>query len=340
MRLHPTITSTSTVLTQCISSFKENTKSVPLAATLRVAPLPIGLSSDQFKLLVHTVMPSSTSRSRSLDIDIRRYRGNPRASLDSRVENVVLPPDNISVVTRSVVSLSPARDSRSRGGPSRSRSRGPSRSRSRDRSHSRSREPSSSISSRSSRSPRRNRRSRSRSSRRSYRSPASNARRNDRSRSPLRRRHRSPSSDRIRAPRQSLASDTATGLSREKVRSLRSWMLNWLSWLSTHYKIMDIARPLIQLWSSLPPNDPHLQHIESALRLWGVAFRDVTMNRRKNILRQTAPDFLNLFSDPKMFSNHEMSVCTVPYTKFGNTASVSALLTRRLTAKVSPFFSR
>ncbi|EFX70828.1 hypothetical protein DAPPUDRAFT_327777 [Daphnia pulex] len=79
------------------------------------------------------------------------------------------------------------------------------------------------------------------------------------------------------------------------------------TWLSTHYKIMDIARPLIQLWSSLPPNDPHLQHVESALRLWGVAFRDVTMNRRKNILRQTAPDFLNLLSDPTMFSNREMS---------------------------------
>ncbi len=133
-------------------------------ATLRVAPLLIGLSSDQFKLLVHTVMPSFTSRSRSLDNDIRRYRGNPRASLSSRVENVVLPPDNNSVVTRSVVSLSPARDSRSRGpsqsrsrGPSRSWSRGPSRSRSRDRSHSRSREHSTSVSSRSSRSPRRNR---------------------------------------------------------------------------------------------------------------------------------------------------------------------------------------
>lgn len=57
----------------------------------------------------------------------------------------------------------------------------------------------------------------------------------------------------------------------------------------------------------MPPADPHLQHIESALRLWGVAFRDVTMNRRKNILRQTAPDFLNLLSDPTMFSNREMS---------------------------------
>jgi hypothetical protein len=31
------------------------------------------------------------------------------------------------------------------------------------------------------------------------------------------------------------------------------------------------------------------------------------MNRRKNILRQTVPDFLNLLSDPTMFSNREMS---------------------------------
>ncbi|XP_045027917.1 uncharacterized protein LOC116935534 [Daphnia magna] len=33
-------------------------------------------------------MPSSTSRSRSRENEIRRYRSNPRASLDSRVENV------------------------------------------------------------------------------------------------------------------------------------------------------------------------------------------------------------------------------------------------------------
>ncbi|KAI9557171.1 hypothetical protein GHT06_016978 [Daphnia sinensis] len=279
--LHPTITSTSTVLPQCI----------PLAATLSVTPLPICLSSDQFKLLAHAmtswVMPSSTSRSR--ENEIRRYRSNPRASLDSRVENAVLQPDNNSVVTRSVVSLSPARHNRSCG-RSRSRSRG-------------------SISKPiASRSPRRNRQSCSRSSTRSYRSPVSTARRSDRSRSrsPLRRRYRFPSSDRIRAPRRSLASDTATVLS-EKIRSLRSWMLNGLKLGFRPTKIMDIARPLIQLWSSLPPSDPHLQHIKSALRLWGVAFRDVTMNRRKNILRQMAPDFLNLLSDPTMFSNREMS---------------------------------
>ena len=76
------------------------------------------------------------------------------------------------------------------------------------------------------------------------------------------------------------------------------------TWLSTHYKILNIARSSIQLWGSLPLPHPHLQHV---LRLWGVAFRDVTMNHRKNILRQTAPDFLHLFSDPTMFSNREMS---------------------------------
>ena len=79
------------------------------------------------------------------------------------------------------------------------------------------------------------------------------------------------------------------------------------TWLSTHYKILDIARPLIQLWGSLPPAHSHLQQVVSALRLWEVAFRDVTMNRRKNILRQTAPDFLNVLSDPNMFSNREIS---------------------------------
>ena len=79
------------------------------------------------------------------------------------------------------------------------------------------------------------------------------------------------------------------------------------TWLSTHYKILDIARPLIELWGSLPPAHPHLQHVVSALRFWEVAFRDVRMNRRKNILRQTAPDFLKLLSDPTMFSNREIS---------------------------------
>ena len=68
---------------------------------------------------------------------------------------------------------------------------------------------------------------------------------------------------------------------------------------STNYQILVIARPLIQLWGSLPPADPHVQHIESTLLLWGVAFRYVTLNHQK-ILRQTAPDFFNLLSDPTM----------------------------------------
>jgi hypothetical protein len=79
------------------------------------------------------------------------------------------------------------------------------------------------------------------------------------------------------------------------------------TWLSTHYKILDIARPLNQLWGSLLPAHSHLQHVVSALHLWGVVFREVTMNCRKIILCQTAPDFINLLSDPTMFSNNEMS---------------------------------
>ena len=287
----------------------------------------------------------SSSRSRSREGDIRRHPSNPRASLDSRVENVVIPSNVPSIATRSEVSASPARNGRSRV-RSRDRSRGHSRSRSRGRSLSRS--------------TRRSRRSRSRSSRRSHRSSsgAYYPRVRSRSRSPRRRRHRSNNSDRSSILRHLPIQEAVPAISRDNVRSLRSWMTDGLppaeakalreiftpsfessftlqcplldesmgrtlkrlkgssgsvvdfvekTWLSTHYKILDIARPLIQLWGSLPPAHPHLQHVVSALRLWGVAFRDVTMNRRKNILRQTAPDFLNLLSDPTMFSNREMS---------------------------------
>ena len=79
------------------------------------------------------------------------------------------------------------------------------------------------------------------------------------------------------------------------------------TWLSTHYKVLDIARPLVQLWSQVPPGDAANQYIESALRLWGVAFSEITKNRRKNILRQTAPDYINLLTDPSLFSNRETS---------------------------------
>ncbi|KAK4006820.1 hypothetical protein OUZ56_011978 [Daphnia magna] len=77
------------------------------------------------------------------------------------------------------------------------------------------------------------------------------------------------------------------------------------TWLSTHYKILDIARPLIQLWGLFPPDDMLNQYVESALRLWGVAFSEVTKNRRKNILRQISPGFVNLLSDQSLFSNRE-----------------------------------
>ncbi len=70
----------------------------------------------------------SSSRSRSREGNIRLHPSNPRASLDSRVENVVNPSNVPSIATRSEVSASPARNGRSRA-RSRDRSRGHSRSR-------------------------------------------------------------------------------------------------------------------------------------------------------------------------------------------------------------------
>ncbi|KAK4028782.1 hypothetical protein OUZ56_021800 [Daphnia magna] len=47
------------------------------------------------------------------------------------------------------------------------------------------------------------------------------------------------------------------------------------TWLSTCYKIFDIAHPLIQLWGLLPPDDILNQYVESALRHWGVVFSEI-----------------------------------------------------------------
>lgn len=52
------------------------------------------------------------------------------------------------------------------------------------------------------------------------------------------------------------------------------------TWLSTCYKIFDIAHPLIQLWGLLPPDDILNQYVESALRHWGVVFSEVRKNPR------------------------------------------------------------
>ncbi|KAK4007107.1 hypothetical protein OUZ56_012268 [Daphnia magna] len=77
--------------------------------------------------------------------------------------------------------------------------------------------------------------------------------------------------------------------------------------LSTQYKVLDIARPLVRIWSSLQTGNPLNQPLESALCLWGVALNDIMKNRRKHILHQTAPDFLSLLTDPSMFPDRETS---------------------------------
>ncbi|KAK4009601.1 hypothetical protein OUZ56_018735 [Daphnia magna] len=169
-------------------------------------------------------MPSSTSRSRSRENEIRRFRSNPRASLDSRVENVVLPPDNNSVVTRSVldiavrvfdleayrvfdleadclIDLIADRVSiLARFLHEVPDLHGVIDGHNPDLLHAV-----------------------------TVHLPVLHDEVIVYVHAPLRRRYRFPSSDRIRAPCRSLASDTATVLSREKFRSLRSWMLNGLS---------------------------------------------------------------------------------------------------------------
>lgn len=76
--------------------------------------------------------------------------------------------------------------------------------------------------------------------------------------------------------------------------------------LSTQYKVLDVARPLLELWRRLPENDPSAYFAESALRLWGVAFAEVSKHRRWNVLRQTDPSFTSLLSDPASFSGRDV----------------------------------
>lgn len=77
------------------------------------------------------------------------------------------------------------------------------------------------------------------------------------------------------------------------------------SWLSAQYKALDLARPLLELWRRMDKNDPNYRFIDSAIRLWGVAFNDMTKQRRFNIIRQTDPDYLAMLSDPRVFSERE-----------------------------------
>jgi hypothetical protein len=73
---------------------------------------------------------------------------------------------------------------------------------------------------------------------------------------------------------------------------------------ATQYKILDIVKPLLRLWSGSLSADAK-EDIEAALRLWAASFNDVTKQRRKNILRATNPNLLSLLKDDSLFSAAE-----------------------------------
>ena len=73
---------------------------------------------------------------------------------------------------------------------------------------------------------------------------------------------------------------------------------------ANQYKILDIVKPSLRLWSSSPSADAK-EDIEAALRLWATSFNDVTKQRRKNILRATNPNLLPLLKEDSLFSAEE-----------------------------------
>lgn len=71
-----------------------------------------------------------------------------------------------------------------------------------------------------------------------------------------------------------------------------------------HYKIADIARPLLHLWLKKSAKNVRSQ-IFSVLKLWSTAFVETTKLRRRNILRQLYPNYLSMLDDPDAFDEQE-----------------------------------
>lgn len=71
-------------------------------------------------------------------------------------------------------------------------------------------------------------------------------------------------------------------------------------------QILDIARPLLFLWENITKEEnifdqPLVEAIETALRLWGVKFHSATASRRENLLKVSDPKFVSLLSEPSRF---------------------------------------
>lgn len=69
---------------------------------------------------------------------------------------------------------------------------------------------------------------------------------------------------------------------------------------SLQYKIMDVARPLISLWTKKSARK-FRKPIFAAIKLWSLAFAGVTKLRRLNILKQLYPHYVPMLDQPNNF---------------------------------------
>ena len=79
-------------------------------------------------------------------------------------------------------------------------------------------------------------------------------------------------------------------------------------WLSAQFKVMDIAPPLLHLFSELEataPDCPAQRAVAAALTQWGRAFNYISRRRRQNVLNCTAPRLEYLLDSTDSFSTKE-----------------------------------
>ncbi|KAI9551265.1 hypothetical protein GHT06_002338 [Daphnia sinensis] len=72
------------------------------------------------------------------------------------------------------------------------------------------------------------------------------------------------------------------------------------------YKILDVALPLLFLREKIAESadlkdSPLAEAADTALRLWGHTFHNVTTSRRENLLKVSDPKFLSLLKEPHRF---------------------------------------
>lgn len=78
---------------------------------------------------------------------------------------------------------------------------------------------------------------------------------------------------------------------------------------SFQFKILDVAKPIFELRGLLSPvsNPRHMELVDAALDLWGVAFNTLTHARRKNIMKVTNPTLLIMLNNRKHFNPKDTS---------------------------------